>query len=355
MTTLHTGTCEGCGFTTSNRHASYVDRALRVHSCEKWKAKRAGEQRRAEKLAAIDRTPKPCNHLVADHQHGTRACYVLDRCRCEPCTLANRTATAERVRQKAYGRYDRYAPAEESQAHVRELMSQGMGLKRIQAASGVAQGVLWKLVYGKRQADGSQQVSRRITRQNHDRLMAVTLDLAGGAQVDGTGTRRRLQALVAIGYSMSDLGRRLELTNPHLVVHGPGNVTKATADRVRELYDSLAMTPAHRDSSKYDRIAVVRARKYARANGWPPPLAWDDELIDDPTHRPEVDGEDRHYDEAVVVRRLNGDRTVPMTRADRIETVRRARNRGWTHRQIKRTTGIDKVERYIEPETRAAS
>lgn len=109
-----------------------------------------------------DRTPKPCLHKIANHQHGTYACYVLDRCRCRPCADAHAAYNRERVRQQAYGRWDNYVDAEPARRHVRLLMAQGMGLKRIVAVSGVPSGSIWKLLYGKRQPDGTRTPSKQL-------------------------------------------------------------------------------------------------------------------------------------------------------------------------------------------------
>ena len=148
-----------------------------------------------------DRTPKPCAHKEAQHAHGTYACYVLDFCRCHPCAKANRDYEAERVRQQAYGRWDNYVDAHPAREHIRTLTDQGMGLKRIVAVSDISQGLLWKLVYGKRRTDGTRTPSKRVRKDTLERILAIELDLAAGAAVESTGTARRIQALVALGWS----------------------------------------------------------------------------------------------------------------------------------------------------------
>lgn len=58
------------------------------------------------------------------------------------------------------------------------------------------------------------------------------------------------------------------------------------------------------------------------------------------------------FDEAVVLRALEGDRTVLGARgltAERVEIVRRAKERGWTYSDIERITGITKPDRYVLP------
>lgn len=241
-------------------------------------------------MRTVDRTPKPCLHKVANHIHGTRACYVLDKCRCLPCSKANSVAQATRVRAKLYGRYDKYVDAEPVRAHVRALTDSGIGLKQIVKVGGASQGTLWKLMYGKKKPDGSQTPSRRVLRTTAERLYAIAPEpqhLADGARIEAHGTRRRLQGLVAIGYSQSYLADRLGwgAANFGNMLHHRGHVTVATARAVEALYDELAMTPRV-GTDQRTRISISRARNYAAYMMWLPPLAWDDDDIDNPFATP---------------------------------------------------------------------
>jgi hypothetical protein len=62
-------------------------------------------------------------------------------------------------------------------------------------------------------------------------------------------------------------------------------VTAATARAVRELYDRLWDKPPPENGQR-ERIAAARARNHAAQRDWAPPLAWDDDIIDDPAGRP---------------------------------------------------------------------
>lgn len=281
--------CARCGLEAVYENAGATEARywFSRHSCAKREAAMLRSSRAAQRDALIDRTPKPCLHKQADHKHGTRACYVLDRCRCEPCSKANSKAENWRTRQKAYGRYQKYVPADPVREHVRALMNAGMGLKQIVKVSGVSQGGLWKLMYGRRQVDGSQQPSRRVLRETADKLYAIDpdwsgpLQLADGAILDAeasAATARRLQALVALGWSQSELGRRLgirHVTNAMPIVQGTRRLTVATARRADALFEELCMTLPP-ETNQRQRIAASRARGYARDHGWLPPLALDD-------------------------------------------------------------------------------
>ena len=115
------------------------------------------------------------------------------------------------------------------------------------------------------------------------RRRAAYAYLTGGQKmlVDATGTRRRVQALVRIGWSLKELADRLgtRFQNVHdLTVRA--KVRRATAAKVAALYDELSMIPG----------PSVKSKQYAIRRGWPPPLSWDDDPgpggIDDPAARP---------------------------------------------------------------------
>ncbi|WP_017974344.1 hypothetical protein [Actinopolyspora halophila] len=94
-----------------------------------------------------------------------------------------------------------------------------------------------------------------------------------------TGFRRRAHALAYMGWGMKDQAR--------MMGYGPGTVETVTRrhsqtvsvrldDAMRALFDRLALQPGP------NPVAAGVARK----RGWAPPLAWDDDTIDDPAARP---------------------------------------------------------------------
>ncbi len=150
-------------------------------------------------------------------------------------------------------------------------------------------------------------------------------------QVSSVGTRRRLQALMAIGWDQHSLAAEVGVTNTRIsnLVRGINpEVTSQTAARVARVYDRLSMSA--RDGTKAARYA----RTVARRQGWPPPLAWDD--IDNDLQPQAGDGVD--LDEVVVDRILAGDR-LDATPAERAEVVRRWLNTGRPLADLERLTG----------------
>jgi hypothetical protein len=114
-------------------------------------------------------------------------------------------------------------------------------------------------------------------------------------RTDATGTRRRLQALMRCGYSLPLLAGRLGCSRQELrlKLHERGSVTAATARAVAALYDELWDRPPP-ESSHYEKVAASRTRNYARNRGYPLPLAWDDDTIDDPAAQPAPGWERSH-------------------------------------------------------------
>jgi len=225
-------------------------------------------------------------------EHGTRARYVMGEgpgktagCRCDACTAANRAYAAQRERKQAYGRWAPRVDAGPAREHLQALSAAGIGWKRAAELSGVSTGAVSKLLFG---GPGDRPPARRIRPETEQKLLAVPLaapSLAAAAAVDATATRRRLQALVARGYSQAALAARLGIQRSNFGQAAAGKVTAATERAVSDLYDELWNVPPD-ESTHRARISVSRARNYARARGWCPPLAWDDDTIADPEAGP---------------------------------------------------------------------
>jgi DNA-binding CsgD family transcriptional regulator len=154
----------------------------------------------------------------------------------------------------------------------------------------------------------------------------------GPLLIDSTGTIRRIQALVALGWPMAVLGERRGVTgrNLHRLL-SQTRVHRDTAANIAALYDELSMT-----------IGPSRRSRYlARNNGWPVPLAWDDDKIDDPAARPSkmVAHRPAAIDEIAVQRAARGER-VRLSRAERAEVVRRLTAAGLSAADIADRLGI---------------
>jgi transcriptional regulator with XRE-family HTH domain len=221
-------------------------------------------------------------------EHGTRAGY-RGGCRCEPCRRADREYARRRYRLKAYGQWQPFTDAAPVREHVRRLMSLGIGAARVGDLAKVPHSSVGRLLYGR--PGHGEPPSRRVRTAAAQRLLAVRFSeasLAPGVAVDAAGTRRRLRALVAVGWSGRALAARLAMEPAHLsrILRDRPTVSGATARRVRELYDELWDQPPPQ-STRGERISAAKSRAHAVRRGWPPPLAWDDDTIEQPEASPQ--------------------------------------------------------------------
>lgn len=285
-------------------------------------------------------------------EHGTHARYCTKGCRCWPCRKAHYDYNLTREKQIAYGRWQKFVPADPVREHVRSLMAADIGWRRVAQAAGVQVTSLNRILYVK-------PLQKRVSTDIAEKIMAVrpSLDLIGDTTaVDGTGTRRRLQALIAVGWSQTKLGAHLGIVQTNIGrVLTSQRVTAATARAVRDMYDKLWDTPVPEQDWR-DKIAANRSRGYAAERSWAPPLAWDDETIDDPNARPHgvvhnpegCDEESETVDLVAVERALEGDASVLLTKAERAEAVKFGTSRGMSARQISKITqrSARTVQRY---------
>ena len=325
--------CAECGWTATYRTRPQADAYRARHSCGTHRRRADQARRRADAAAA--RPIRDCEHTALCHQHGTRAAYVSDRCRCEPCTAANRSDERSRQKAIAYGRWNPYREAEPVRQHVRALMAAGIGLRRIAELARLPYGTVASLVYGSPRS--GRTPSGRIRPHTATQLLAITATTearAPGALIDATGTRLRLQSLVLNGWSLAGLARRLGRSPDHLPsALKAAAVTIATSQAVRALFDELWDT-APPTRTHTERITATKARNRAARQGWLPAMAWDD--MDDGTQppRPGIDsGCSTDIDEIAVERAMDGDH-VRLTVAERDEAVRRLTSKGYSVRQI---------------------
>jgi len=273
-------TCETCGHEGRYSTIDLADHHFPRHSCELVVQRRERASRRLARLEAAG-PERPCTCKKADHQHGNLSRYRIDGCRCLRCRRANSQQEADRKRDVLYGRTLR-VDAEPARQHVRRLMSQGMGIRRVAQVAGVAHSTIAKLLYGARP-------TKKLERGVAAKILAVRLDLAPGARVSAVGASRRLQALVTLGWSQAKLADALGVGKQNLtgLIHGTRGLTVVTATRVAALYDDLWDQQPPR-TTRYELNAYSRATRYARTHGWLPPQAWDDDTIDHPSTEPDL-------------------------------------------------------------------
>lgn len=277
-------TCSWHGIYDTEPRAQH---ALRVHHCERREAQRTTARRGRARRAQIDRTPVECTHPLANHQHGTYATYTLDGCRCPPCTAAASTYNQDRERRIAYGQPGRFVDATPTRTHVRRLMDAGIGYKTIARRADLASSTLNNLLRGK----PGRPPSAKVARTTADALLAVQANLdtmADGALTDATGTARRARALIARGWSIPKIAHHAGVDRQAIdpILTGAWTtVTARTAKALAASYDAL-WDQEPPEGSASEKGAATRARRRAVGMGWAPPLAWDDDTIEDPGAQP---------------------------------------------------------------------
>jgi len=224
----------------------------------------------------------------------------------------------------------RTVPADPIRTHLHELLRAQASLRGIADVSGIPVAVITRI------AGGHQPT---VTRRVAAALLEVTSsDLTRrpnpGGFVPKVGAVRRIRALQAIGHCARDIAAAGSLTerDVYLIVNQAGRwITQSRWDAVTEAYDRLSMTPGH----------STKARAIAAAAGYPPPLAWDEDAIDDPDAGPVDSGEERPtVDEVAVEAVMAGRHPHGLREPERVEAVRRLAAQGWSDLGIGRQIGV---------------
>jgi plasmid maintenance system antidote protein VapI len=328
-------TCHSCGWTGTYRTQPQADAYRRRHSCQLQHRRDQQARRRHERCAG--RTVRQCAHNGAHHQHGTRAAYVGDRCRCGSCRAANSADQRRRHRAIVYGRWQPFVDAEPARRHVRLLMANGIGRRQIATLTTLSPSTIDNLIYGNPRAH--RPPTGRIRPDTANRLLAISVtpaNKAPGRYTDAGPSIRRLRALAAIGWSPTAIACELSICPARIArILKAANVTVATATAIRILYDRAGDTPPQ-TFTEQQRDGAETARARARRQHWAPPMAWDNIESDaEPSHAEPG----RHpngpfdIDEIAIERAMNGDQ-VKINGPERDEVIRRLTERGYSVRNI---------------------
>jgi hypothetical protein len=267
---------------------------------------------------------------VSGRQHGTLAMRRRGECAtepCNPCLEEGRRYERKRSKLHVMGRKP-YMTAGRARAHVQRLLAGGMTVRQVEAASGVNRTAIRVMLGDFPGRKRSEQIRPWTERA----LLAVRGNLgpsrSGTATVDAAGTRRRLEALQAIGYPARDLAQRLGAgPKTPLQVARRARVRAATARAVADLYVKLENTPG-----PSHRVAVT-----AQARGFLAPAWWDTDTIDDPDKAP---AGVRVYERNTVGRPVDHHRLLDVADAPRLARIELLLSRGLTRREVAGRLGI---------------
>lgn len=226
---------------------------------------------------------------AVQHYHGTTQCYKVCGCRKQGCRDADAAAARALRRKKAYGTSTTHkVDAEPVREHLKKLMNKGWGVRAISRETGMTTATLSAIVYGK-----NGILSKTVTQITAATLLAFNPPFArekrqgtSTANVDSLGSQRRLQALVALGFSLNWLAEYAGYGRSYFkAVLTQDRIGIDRARAVNEVYERLWNKNPLTETGMQKQI-VTKAKNMARRNGWVPPMAWDDGRIDDPKHQP---------------------------------------------------------------------
>lgn len=228
-------------------------------------------------MSAAERPVRDCTHPRVKHAHGTSNAYRQDGCRCGPCTAAAQKDRRAYKVARHTGRNNYQADVDRVREHMVTMQDMyGVFPGTVAKAADVSSATAWRIMHGKVKI--SRAVGARILRVNLDTLPDT-------ARMNSLGTRRRLQALCAIGWPVAELGRRIGYRTPANILNreqADMSTVRAVAALYREL---LGVDP----DTSVGKSRADAARRRAARNGWAPPGAWHDIDHDD---TPDLDAGD---------------------------------------------------------------
>lgn len=165
-----------------------------------------------------------------------------------------------------------HIPAAPVLEHLHKLYARGLTQTTIADLAGIDRTTLQGLGKWTEAAGVQKRVAQAITSIEIPEKFTT-----GKRSIPNVGTRRRLQALMAAGWSQQVLAEKFGRSTASIYewMHNT-SVFGETAARVEQVFDELCMVPG---PSK--RVANI-----AKRNGWAPPMAWDDNTIDSPEAKP---------------------------------------------------------------------
>lgn len=254
-----------------------------------------------------------------------------------PATITPTQTTLEQCQERDRARRSRYAkkrrlrllegtwqstlvPAGTARSRILELHEQGWPLAALEAMLGESSGHLSNLVY-----ERHGEALEWITKEREERILdlELTWDLVpDGCHIPVTGTRRRVQALQRLGWSLQHIADRAGVSKQALASSvSAQRVTTRVARTVRDIYLELENAAGPSE----------RARRHAATKGWPPPAAWDN-----------IDDVDEHPDQSLWV---SGEQSGTLT----LEDLTDCASWGMTREQTAQRLGVQhgSIDRWL--------
>ena len=180
-------------------------------------------------------------------------------------------------------------------------------------------------------AAGCREICCRVANARQQRLHKYARAMGRPARTPATGTVRRLQALMTLGWPCHAIAPHLGVSSGEAVhrLLSRKFVNQSVRERVAAAYEQLSMKPGPSQET----------RNRALRNGWVPPLAWNEGEIDNPKARPSgYVANARGVDEVLVQRALSGQK-VRVNTAERRLVIERWKASGRSLGELDRIQG----------------
>lgn len=214
--------------------------------------------------------------------HRNLTCYTDYKCRRSECVRRYLDWDRDRIARHADGSWDNLVDAVPVRQHLLALEAAGVLPNRISKATGIPLQTLRDFT-----SPRTRGRRYRTSPETAAKILAVTAEDTTPLYVDPTGTHRRIQALVAAGWPMISIDRRLGYKRERMrKILAEKVVLGSTEKLIAAVYDELARRKPERHGvpKQYAR----QARQRGAANRWPTPRYWADRMddIDDPHFEP---------------------------------------------------------------------
>ncbi|WP_404351866.1 helix-turn-helix domain-containing protein [Phycicoccus jejuensis] len=235
-------------------------------------------------------------------------------------------------RERAAGAPGRYVPAEPSMERLARLRDAHVPLRALARGTGLSATAIRSILDGEH---------THVQRRTAARVANLSLARVYGEQARGhvprIGAQRRIQALMALGWPHEAIAAAGAQNTSNVLNSGGHLMTAARWREVRDVYERLSMTPG----------PSPETRGWARSLGYAPPLAWDEDAIDDPTAEPQ--GTERGggqagplVDSVAVSRAVEGGHPqgIELSRPERLMATRRLAAAGASDSEIADRLGV---------------
>lgn len=217
--------------------------------------------------------------------HNTLTCYTDYRCRLPECVDRYNAYNSPRVRAKRAGTWNGLVDAAAVREHIRMLQDHGISPSSIAETCGIAKQSV--IDFTKPQPGKNRGRRQRTSHETAAKILAVTPHNLVRRRVDPTGSRRRLQALVAAGWPLNHIAAQTSLKASSVgdFMHR-SMLLLSTVNEIAQAFDTLQdQEPTRRG---VDRRQARRAREWAAREKWPTPAYWAErmDVIDDPDFEP---------------------------------------------------------------------